>query len=332
MLAWRVCRLAAPREALELEELPEPTAVGDRVIVQTSAVGVNFADLLICRGKYQERPSLPFTLGQEASGVVVAAGPEHRSLVGRRVALMTKLPDGGYAEKICVPAGNLWPIPDSIDHEAAAVLPVAYLTAHFAIHHRGRVKSGEAVLVTGASGAVGSAAIQLAVATGAQVLAVGHGAQKLAHCTALGADVVLDYEDEQLVERIKDATGGRGVDVLVDCAGGSLLGSLRRCVAFEGRLVIVGFASGEIPALPANHLLVKNYSAVGLYLGAYQERRPDLIADVFDDLFRLHRDGAVRPLISHRFPLRSLPAALEQLEQRTLWGHAVITVSTEGIG
>lgn len=326
MKAWQVQRLADPREALELTEVEEPTAAEGEVVVEVEAAALNFFDILLCRGEYQEKPEVPFTPGAEVSGTVAEAGAGSGYSGGERVIAMPPLPHGGLAERVAVPAAAVLPAPEGMPATQAAAMHIVYQTAHFGLRRRAALREGETVLVHAGAGGVGSAAIQLAVTAGARVIATAGGAEKVGVCRGLGAEVALDYrEEEDLVGALKEATGGRGADVIFDPVGGDIFDASRRCVAFEGRIVVVGFAGGRIAEAPTNHALVKNYSVVGLHWGLYNRVMPELPRQVHDELCGLYSAGRIDPLIYDTFGFEEVPAALERLGSRGTYGKLVVS-------
>jgi NADPH:quinone reductase len=323
MRAWRVHELGDPWEVLKLEEVEGPEPGPGEVVVEVEAAALNFFDALMCRGEYQERPELPFTPGGEATGTIIAVGEDVDLEEGLRV-IATPFPSGGYAEKVTVPAqGGIFPIPDSMPPEAAAALHVAYQSAFFGLHRRANLSEGETVLVHAGAGGVGSAAIQLARAAGARVISTAGGAEKVGICRNLGAEIAVDYEQENFVDPVKEATEGRGADVIFDPVGGDVFDLSRRCVAFEGRIVVVGFTGGRIADAPTNHLLVKNYSVVGLHWGLYNKKIPELIAETHDALIRLYEEGKIDPLIFETVAFEEVPQKLELLSTRKTYGKLV---------
>lgn len=321
MRAWQVRRLGDPEQALELAGIEEPRPGPGEIVIQVQAAALNFFDILLCRGEYQERPGLPFTPGGEISGTVHEAGEGMRA--GQRVIATPPLPRGGYADRVAVPESSVLPIPESMPFEKAAALPITYQTAHVALHHRARLESGETVLVHAGAGGVGSAAIQIARAAGARVIATAGGPEKVEVCRELGAELAIDYREENFVDAVKEATEGRGTDVIFDPVGGDVFDGSRRCVAFEGRILVVGFAGGRIAEAPTNHVLVKNYSVVGMHWGLYTRVMPDLIRNTHRDLVRLYNDGEIDPLISSTVPFEELPKALRRLGGRGTYGKVV---------
>lgn len=323
MRAWQVHELGDPWEVLKLEEVEEPEPGPGEVVVEVEAAALNFFDALLCRGEYQERPEIPFIPGGEATGTIIAVGDGVDLEEGLRV-IATPFPSGGYAEKVTVPAqGGVFPIPDDMPSEAAAALHVAYQSAFFGLHRRANLSVGETVLVHAGAGGVGSAAIQIARAAGARVISTAGGSEKVEICRELGAEIAVDYEEENFVDAVKEATEGRGADVIFDPVGGEVFNLSRRCVAFEGRIVIVGFTGGKIADAPTNHLLVKNYSVVGLHWGLYNKRIPELIAETHDTLIRLYVDGQIDPLIFETVPFEEVPQKLELLSTRKTYGKLV---------
>ena len=320
-LSWRVTRLGTPEEALALSELPERSPGPGEARVAVEAVGLNHPDLLLCAGRYQERPEPPFSPGFEAAGTVVEAGPGCVVEAGRRVVVVPELPQGAMQQSLTVPEAQLFPVPDTMPFATAAVLHIAYSTAHAALHHRARLATGETLLVTGGSGGVGSAVVQLGKAAGAFVLATATGPRKAEACLSFGADGVVDLASEDVVARVRELTDGRGADVAVDVVG--LVEQLRRCIAFEGRLVAVGFAGGAIPDAPVNHVLLRNYSVVGLHLALYRKENPALLQAIHAELVELWRHGTVVPRVEE-LPFDQAPAALGRLADRDVIGRLVL--------
>lgn len=323
MRAWQVKELGDPREALSLDEVEEPTPGPGEVVVEVEAAALNFFDILLCRGEYQERPDLPFTPGAEVSGTISETGGETRLKKGTRVLATPPLPRGGFAEKVSVPESAVYGVPDSMGFVDAAALHIVYQTAFFALHRRAKLAKDETVLVHAGAGGVGSAAIQLARAAGARVFATAGGEEKVEICHNLGAEIAVDYQQENFVEVVKEATDGRGADVILDPVGGDVFDGSRRCVAFEGRIIVIGFAGGRIPEAPANHLLVKNYSVLGLHWGLYGKTMPHLIRDTHKELVGLYESGEIKPLIHEEVPFDGLPDGLEQLGGRKTSGKLV---------
>ncbi|MBD5785202.1 NADPH:quinone oxidoreductase family protein [Cellulosimicrobium terreum] len=325
MRAWHVTRLGEPREVMEIVDVPEPEPGPGEVAVRVRAVAVNFPDVLLARGEYQVRPELPFAPGIELCGEVLAVGPGvERVRVGQRV-VGSRI--GVLAEVAVLAEREVFPAPDALDDAAAAALTIAYQTAWFALHRRAVVQPGETVLVHAAAGGVGTATVQLAVAAGARVIAVVGGEAKAQVARDAGAHVVLDRTQDDLVARVKEETGGAGADVVVDPVGGDAFDASTRCIAFEGRIVVVGFAGGRIQSVRPEHALVKNYSVLGLHWGLYARVRPELVAEAHDTICALVADGAVRPVVADVVPFEDAAAAVERLGEGTTTGRLVVRVA-----
>ena len=328
MKAWRVHELGDPTDVMLLEEVEPPEPGPGEVAVDVEAAALNFPDILVCQGKYQEKPPLPFTPGLELAGTVAALGEGVTGLaVGQRVLGGPKLGSGALAGRTLAEERMLFPVPDAMPTAAAAALYVTYQTGYMALHHRGAIQEGETLLVHAGAGGVGSAAIQLGRAAGARVLATAGGPDKVKVCLDLGAEVAIDYTSEDFVAVVKDATGGRGADVIYDPVGGDVFDRSRRCVAFEGRILVIGFTSGRFADAPTNHVLVKNYSVVGVHWGLYYKVRPEMPRRIHDELVRLHAEGAIDPLIFRELPFEEVPAALELLGARGTYGKVVVRVA-----
>src|SRR5690242_19673295 len=268
----------------------------------------------MCRGLYQVKPPLPFTPGVELCGQVVAAGDGVTGFAaGDRVIGGPVMPGGAYAELALMNAAAALPAPDGLDDAEAAGFYITYQTGWFGLHRRARLAEGETLLVHAAAGGVGSGAVQLGKAAGARVIGVVGGERKAEAARALGADVVVDRNREDFVEVVKKVTRGRGADVIYDPVGGQAYTRSTKCIAFEGRILVVGFASGEIPSAALNHVLIKNYSVVGLHWGLYQTMDPRAIADCHRQLAALVADGAIRPLVPERLGLDHVPEGLQRL-------------------
>ncbi len=322
--AWQVHELGDPKEVLTLDEVEEPEPEPGEVVVTVEAAALNFFDILLCRGEYQEHPPLPFTPGAEVAGTVAAAGEGVGLEEGSRVLMAPSLPKGGLAEKVVAPVeGSVFPIPETMPFESAAAMHLAYQTAFFGLHRRANLQEGETVLVHAGAGGVGSAAIQLAAAAGARVISTAGGAEKVDICKDLGAEIAIDYQEENFVDAVKEATQGRGAGVIFDPVGGDVFDLSRRCVAFEGRIVIVGFTGGRIADAPTNHVLVKNYSVLGLHWGLYNNAMPELVTETHDALIKLYEEGKIDPLIFETVPFEEVPRALELLGSRKTHGKLV---------
>ncbi|KUH40251.1 MULTISPECIES: NADPH:quinone oxidoreductase family protein [Streptomyces] len=315
MQAWRVHRNGEPSEVMRREETDRPTPGPGQLLLRVRAANTNFPDALLCRGQYQVRPPLPFT-----PGVEVCADTED----GRRVIATAALPHGGFAEYAVADASAVLPAPEALDDAEAAALHIGYQTGWFGLHRRAGLREGETLLVHAAAGGVGSAAVQLGKAAGARVIGVVGGAEKAAVARELGCDAVVDRRGEDVVAAVKDATGGRGADVVYDPVGGDAYTASARCVAFEGRIVVVGFASGDIPAPALNHALVKNYSIMGLHWGLYNQKDPEAVRRCHDTLTTLAAKGLIKPLVSDRVAFADAPAAVQRVADGTTTGRVVV--------
>ncbi len=312
-----------PGDALVLEDVDEPRPGPGEVAIRVGAWALNFPDLLMVQGRYQVKPPPPFTPGIEVCGEVVAVGDGAGIEPGTRVVAH---PDhGGMAEVVVTSAERAFAIPDEIDDLTGAALTITYQTGWFGLYRQARLQPGETLVVHAGAGGVGSAAIQLGKAAGATVVATAGGTEKVRTCEALGADLAIDYTADDFVARVKEATAGRGADVVYDPVGGDTFDASRRCLAFEGRLVTVGFTSGRIPEAPANHVLLKNYSVVGVHLDQYYAWAPKAVQECHDDLVRLHAEGRIDPLVAHRHGFDEAPHALTSLGTRATRGKVVLT-------
>src|ERR1051326_7148008 len=288
--------------------------------------GVNFADTLMIAGKYQVRPEFPFTPGLEAAGEVVELGAEVRHLKpGQRVLGVLRF-GGGYAEEITLNADAVVPIPEAMDFVTAAAFPVAYGTAHFALTHRGHLTRGETLLVLGAAGGVGLATVEIGKQLGARVIAAAGGLEKLAVARAHGADELIDYRAESIRDRVRELTGGLAADVAYDPVGGDAFDQALRAVNWEARMLVIGFAAGRIQAVPANLILVKNISVIGVVWGAQAARDPVLVSRNLAELLRWWEAGRLKPLVAKTFPLVEAGAAMQALLSRRYAGRIVLEV------
>ncbi|TDD44297.1 NADPH:quinone oxidoreductase family protein [Saccharopolyspora elongata] len=324
MKAWQVAELGEPRDVMGLVEVPEPEPGPGQVSVRVLGAAANFPDVLMCRGRYQTRPPLPFTPGVELCGEVVAVGAEVDGIaVGQRVLGGSVLPHGGFAEMALMDAATAFAAPESLDDAQAASLFIGYQTGWFGLHRRAGLREGETLLVHAAAGGVGSAAIQLGKAAGARVIGVVGGSEKAEYARSLGADVVVDRHREDFVEVVKAETGGRGADVVYDPVGGQTYQRSTKCIAFEGRIVVVGFAGGEIQSAALNHALVKNYSIVGLHWGLYNTHDPASVGECHRDLAALADQGIVRPLVSEKLALDTVAEGVQRLADGVTVGRVV---------
>ncbi|WP_317931083.1 NADPH:quinone oxidoreductase family protein [Halioxenophilus sp. WMMB6] len=319
-----VCNEFAPIEKLSFADVPEPELNAGEVVVRVRAAGVNYPDALIVQGLYQVKPALPFTPGFEFSGDVEAVG-EGVQGVEPGVRVMGMAPAyGAYAEKVAVPGVCVIPIPDAMPYSDAANLACAHGTAHHALKQRAQLKAGETLLVLGAAGGTGVAAVQIGKAMGARVIAACSSKEKLDIAAANGADVLINYKDQDLRSAVKEITGGKGVDVVYDPVGGDAFDACTRTMARNGRILVIGFASGKIPQLPVNLTLVKEYSVIGVFWGNFTQAEPQVYADNLRELFQWYQDGKVHLVTDAELPLNEAPAALTKLMQRDVKGKLVL--------
>ncbi|MBC3454977.1 NADPH:quinone oxidoreductase family protein [Pseudomonas mosselii] len=320
-----LCKALGPARDLVLEEVASPTPKKNEILLDVHAAGVNFPDTLIIEGKYQFQPPLPFAPGGEAAGVVAAVGDKAGAFkVGDRVMALTGW--GAFAEQVAVPFYNVLPIPAGMDFTTAAAFGMTYGTSMHALTQRGQLKAGETLLVLGASGGVGLAAVEIGKALGARVIAAASSAEKLAIAQAAGADELIDYSQASLKDEIKRLTGSQGVDVIYDPVGGALFDQAVRGLAWNGRLLVVGFASGTIPQLPVNLALLKGAAVLGVFWGAFAQRQPEDNAANFRQLVAWHAEGKLKPLVSQTFTLAEGGAAIERLAQRQAVGKLVVMI------
>jgi NADPH:quinone reductase len=322
--AWQLTRHGEPEDVLAFADLPRPVPGPGQILVRVLGAAANFSDVLLSRGTYQIQLPLPFTLGVELSGVVEQAGPGATGFCpGDRVLGDTALPHGAFAEYALMDAPAAMPAPAALDDAEAASFYIAYQTGWIGLRRRARLVAGETLLVHAAAGGVGSAAVQLGKAAGARVIGVTGGPEKAALATELGADIVVDRCAEDFVAVVKEATGGRGADVVFDPVGGDSFRRSTKCIAFEGRIVVVGFASGDIPAAALNHALVKNYSILGLQGRTYRFLDIESVREYHAELTRLVAAGLVRPLVSERLSLADVPDGLRRLAAGSTTGRLV---------
>ena len=318
------CHAFDQPETLSQDTVPDPVPAAGEIVVQVSAAGVNFPDALMVMGQYQVRPPLPFTPGGEAAGVITAVAADVVHLqVGQRVVVFTRT--GAFAERVCAPASAATILPEAVTSEVAATLPLAFGTAMHALIDRAHLVKGETLLVLGASGGVGLAAVMIGKALGARVIAAASSAEKLAVCQLHGADVCINYSTESLRDRLKEITGGRGPDVICDPVGGALTEPAFRSIAWGGRHLVIGFAGGAIPSLPLNLPLLKGASVIGVFWGAFEQREPAANARHLAQLLEWVAQGIIAPVVSARYPLSNGAAALRDILERRVVGKVVIT-------
>jgi NADPH:quinone reductase len=318
-----VCKQLGLPETLVFEDVPSRKPGPSEVLIKVAAAGVNFPDALIIQGKYQMKAQPPFTPGAEVAGTVLAAGEKVKHVKpGDAVAAM--IPTGGYAEEAIAPADGTLPVPAGMDPADAAVMPLVYGTTLHALKQRGELKAGETLLVLGAAGGVGLAAVQLGKLMGARVIAAASSAEKLALCKTHGADELVDYSKESLKEAVKKLTKGQGADVIYDPVGGELAQDCFSSINWKGRYLVIGFAAGQIPEVALNRLLLKGASAVGVFWGAFAAREPQVNQENFQQLFRWYAEGRFKPHISQRAPLREAPRVLREMMERKVTGKVVL--------
>jgi len=319
-----LCKAFGNADGLVVEEIAAPPLRPGTARVAVHAAGVNFGDTLMVAGSYQEKPPFPFTPGFEIGGEVLEVAPGIIGLApGDRV--MGTLPHGGYADEAVVAAEDLTPIPATMDYAVAAGFPVVYGTSYGALDWRARLRPGETLLVHGAAGGVGITAVEIGKAMGATVIATAGGAAKLAIAKSHGADELIDYSREDIRERVRALTEGRGVDVVYDPVGGDAFDASLRAIAWEGRIVVIGFAGGRVPQIPANLVLVKNCDIVGFYWGSYRKHKPALVRDSYRQLLSWFAEGKLKPHVSERFDLAEVGGAFQALRSRRSTGKIVLT-------
>jgi NADPH2:quinone reductase len=326
--AWVVRELGGP-ESLRLEEVTPGQPADGMVRIKVRAAAINFPDALMVAGLYQVKPELPFVPGVEVSGEVVSAPATSGFKPGDRVMALVDnigLTRGGYSEIADAAPGSVTRIPDTMPFEEAAGFTLIFQTGWFGLHRRANLQAGETLLVHAGAGGVGSAAIQLGKAAGATVIATAGSDEKVEVCRKLGADHALNYKTQDFVEEVKKITAGRGADVVFDPVGGDVYDRSTKCIAFEGRILIVGFTSGRIPQAAANHVLIKNYSVVGLHWGLYAKRAPELIPPGMKALLDLYDAGKIKTYIGTRLPLGDAPRALATVAEGKSMGKVILTV------
>ena len=315
-----VCEEYGPIDQLKLQEAEDPKPGKGDVIIQAEAIGVNFPDGLLVQGLYQVKPPTPFVPGMELVGTVCEVGEGARLKIGDRVAAVSGI--GAYAERVRVNQNAAMPIKPSYDAGEITALICGYGTAHHALKQRGQLKPGETLVVTGASGLTGLAAVQIGKAMGAKVIAVASTEAKQNTCRENGADVVLDYEN--LKDELKKATDGKGADVVFEVVGGEVFDACSRAVAWNGRLLVIGFADGEIPKFPVNLALVKGYSVVGVFWGSFTQKEPEEYAKNMQELLGWYEAGEIKPLVEATFLLEDAVAALNHIHDRKASGKVVL--------
>lgn len=318
-----LCKEYGPPESLVIEDIASPTPGKGQVVVSVKACGVNFPDTLIIQGKYQFKPTMPFSPGSEVSGIVKEVGEGVDTVqVGDHVIAFTGW--GGFAEEVVTEASKLITLPGDIDFVTAAAFTLVYGTTHHALKDRAQIKAGETLLVLGAAGGVGLASVELGKVMGARVIAAASSAEKLAVCQQLGADELINYTTEDLRERIKTLTWGNGVDVIIDPLGGAYSEPALRSIAWNGRFLVIGFAAGDIPRIPLNLALLKGCSIVGVFWGSFTEREPEHNQENLHELLTWLAQGKLKPHISETYPLEGAAHALNDVLNRKVKGKAVL--------
>lgn len=323
-----LCKSYGPPENLVLEDIPDLAPEAGEVIVDVYAASLNFPDTLQIQGKYQFQPPMPFTPGSEVGGVVraVGAGVTHVK-AGDRVMAAPSI--GGMAEQVRCPAATVRLIPDSMDFRTAAGFAMVYTTSYHALKQRARLAADETLLVLGASGGVGMAAVELGKLMGARVIAAASSQEKLEFVSQLGPDELLSYEDGELKEKVKALTDGRGADVIYDPVGGDLFDQATRCINWNGRLLVVGFTSGRIPSYPANLALLKGSSMVGVFLGRFRKEEPQEYERNFQELFDYYQAGKIKPIVTEAFALEDYVAAFNVFRERRVMGKVTLEIRQE---
>jgi len=325
MMRAIICRAWGTPDQLRLEEFEPPQPDQNQVLIKVTASCVNFADTIMIQGRYQTRPDFPFAPGLEAAGEVIQCGSAvTRFKPGDRV--MALLGFGGFAEQAVADETDCFPVPAEMDDETAATFLIGYISSHVAIRWQAKLEAGETMLVLGASGGVGLTAVEIGKALGATVIAGASSAEKLAIARARGADQLIDYKSNSLKKSVAELTNGEGADVCYDPVGGDLFDEALSSLAWGGRILVIGFVGG-IPQIPANRLLVKHRSAMGSSLRYFRQRRPDQLRASVEELVAWWQDGKLKPLVSQRFALEEVPAAMTELLERRAVGRIVITVN-----
>ena len=324
MRSWMVTELGEPKDVLKMKELPKPSVEAGKVLIEVESASLNFFDILLCQGKYQERPPIPFTPGAEISGIIRAVGEGCKLKEGQRVIATPELPKGGLSEWVSVPEDAVYVISESMSAGEAAAMFITYHTSYYALYHRANIQKGEVLLVHAGAGGVGSAAIQLGKARGAKVIATAGGPEKVQICKDIGADIAIDYLSDDFVDIVKKETDGSGTDVIFDPVGGNAFDRSRKCIAFDGRLLAIGFASGRIPDAPVNHALIKNYAIVGVHWGLFRKRNPEKVKEIHENLMQLYEQGAIRPLLYKEYNFADVPDALKVLADRQTYGKLIV--------
>ena len=324
MKAWRVHDWSEPNQ-ISFEEIPTPDPGAGEIRIKNKAAALNFYDILLIQGKYQVKPPRPFTPGSEVAGVVDAVGEGVTGFnLGDRAQAMAV--GGAFSEYSIAPAAKAFHIPGAMGFEEAAAMIVIYQTSYFALTHRTQVKAGEWLLVHAAAGGVGLSAMQIGKALGARIIATASSEEKLQFCLSQGAEHAINYKDPAWVDQVKQITNGLGADIIYDPVGGEVFDLSTKCIAPEGRLLVIGFAGGAIPSIAANRILLKNISVVGVYWGGYLERHPQFMAEAQAALMKMYEAHQIKPIVSQTFDLKDAVAALEALATRKTFAKVVLTM------
>ncbi len=323
-----VCKSYGPPENLVLEDIDDPVASENEAIVKVYSASLNFPDGLQIQGKYQFQPPMPFTPGSEVGGIITSVGAGLQGFsVGDRVMATPGI--GGLAEQVAVKADGLRKIPDSMDFKTAAGFAMIYTTSYYALKQRAQLKPDETLLVLGASGGVGLAAVELGKVMGARVIAAASSEEKLEFVNRLHPDALLNYGDGELKERVKDLTKGRGADVIYDPVGGDLFDQSCRCINWNGRLLVIGFASGRIPEYKANLALLKGASMVGVFLGRFRKEEPQEYENNFAELLQMYDEGKLKPIVTESFAMSDFVDAFNVFTERKVMGKVTLEISKE---
>lgn len=326
-----LCKTLGPPEDLVLEDIDSPTAGDKQAVVEVYAASLNFPDTLQIQGKYQFQPPMPFTPGSEVGGIISSTGPGLEGFqVGERVMATPMI--GGMAERVIVPAAGLRKIPDSMDFKTAAGFAMVYTTSYYALKQRAQLRPGETLLVLGASGGVGLAAVELGKLMGAKVIAAASTDEKLDFIKQLNPDHLINYSDGELKEKVKALTNDKGADVIYDPVGGDLFDQCTRCINWNGRLLVIGFTSGRIPQYKANLALLKGSSMMGVFLGRFRKEEPDIYEENFKALLDLYAEGKINPIITQSFPLEDYVQAFNVFTERKVMGKVILQLKFENSG
>lgn len=323
-----LCKSYGPAQDLVIEEVDDPTAAENEAVVEVYAASLNFPDGLQIQGKYQFQPPMPFIPGSEVGGIIKSVGAGLAGFeVGDRVMATPGI--GGLAEQVVVKADGLRKIPASMDFKTAAGFAMVYTTSYYALKQRANLQAGETLLVLGASGGVGLAAVELGKLMGARVIAAASSDEKLEFVNRLQPDALLNYGDGELKEKVKELTAGRGADVIYDPVGGDLFDQSCRCINWNGRLLVIGFASGRIPEYKANLALLKGSSMVGVFLGRFRKEEPEEYEKNFQELLAMYDDGKLHPLITESFPMTDFVDAFNVFTERKVMGKVTLEIKAE---